>query len=148
VGISNRTFLLDQDDCLFRLTVTQLEKMLASPAQHRYPQFAGQRVRVAQVLVQLRDRKPCAIARTNFHVLAFDAKGCFDVAAYMRQEFGRAEVALSPVLDAPASDTERDTPVIEAAARFSARGGSWEPSRSLLRIIHDAALGELKCPRL
>ncbi|MGH8218904.1 MAG: hypothetical protein ACREUT_10125 [Steroidobacteraceae bacterium] len=122
--------------------------MLASPARHRYPQFAGQRIRAAQVLVQLRARKPVAIARTSFHVFAFDANGCFEVAAYLRQEFSRAEVALSPVLDAPASDTHPDTPVIEAAARFLARGGSWEPSRSLLRVIHDAALGKLRCPPL
>ncbi len=148
MGISNRTFLLDQDDRLFRLAVAQFEKMLASPAQHRYPQFAGQRVRAAQVLVQLRGRKPSAIARTSFHILAFDANGCFDVATYLRQEFSRAELAISLVLDAAASDTEPDTPVVEAAARFSARGGSWKPSRSLLRVIHDAALGELKCPRL
>jgi len=148
VGISNRTFLLDHDDRLYWLPVALFEKMLARPAQHRYPQFAGRRVRAAQVLVQLRDRKPSAIARTSFHVLAFDANGCFDVAAYLRQEFSRAEVAISPVLAAAASDSKRETPVVEAGARFAARGGSWEPSNSLLGVIHDAALGKRKCPRL
>ena len=85
MGISNRTFLLDHDDRPYWLPVALFEKMLARPAQHRYPQFAGQRVRAAQVLVQLRDRKPSAIARTSFHILAFDADGCFDVAAYLRR---------------------------------------------------------------
>lgn len=44
MGISTRTFLLDRDDRLFRVAVTQFDKMLASPARHCYPQFAGQRV--------------------------------------------------------------------------------------------------------
>jgi hypothetical protein len=99
------------------------------------------------VLVQLRNRRPRAIARTSFHILTFDANGCFDVAAYLRQEFSRAEVAISPVL-AAAFNFHPGTAVIEAEARFSARGGSWKPSQSLLRVIHDAAMGELKCPRL
>jgi hypothetical protein len=100
------------------------------------------------VLVQLPGRKPAAIARTSFHILPFDANGCFDVAAYLRQEFSRAEVAMSPVLTAAASNTKPETPVVEAGARFAARGGSWEPSSFLLGVIRDAALGKRKCPRL
>lgn len=147
MGISTRIFLLTQDDRLYRLPVRRFEEMLADSARHRFVQFAGQRIREAQVVVQLRNRRPRAIARTSFHILTFDENGCFDVAAYLRQEFSRAEVAISPVLAAAFQDFHPGG-VIEAEARFSARGGSWKPSRSLLRVIHEAAMGELKCPRL
>ena len=141
-------FLLTPDDRLWQLPVHRFDEMLANPAEHRFVQFTGQRIREAQVLVQLRNRRPRAIARTSFHILTFDANGCFDVAAYLRQEFSRAEVAISPVLAAVLKDLHPETSVIEAGARFSARGGSWKPSQPLLRLIHDAAMGELKCPRL
>jgi hypothetical protein len=38
--------------------------------------------------------------------------------------------------------------VIDAARRFVARGGSWEPDERLLRRIEAAALGQVSCPRV
>jgi hypothetical protein len=38
--------------------------------------------------------------------------------------------------------------VVDAATRFVARGGSWEPDRPLMRRIEAAALGHLPCPRV
>jgi len=146
--MSTRTFLLTQDDRLYQLPLRRFEEMLANSARHRFVQFAGQRIREAQVVVQFRNRRPRAIARTSFHILTFDANGCFDVAAYLRQEFSRAEVAISQVLAAALKDFQPGTAVIEAEAQFLARGGSWKPSQSLLRVIHEAAMGELECSRL
>jgi hypothetical protein len=38
--------------------------------------------------------------------------------------------------------------VVDAANRFVAQGGRWAPSRTLARLIDEAALGRVKCPRL
>jgi hypothetical protein len=38
--------------------------------------------------------------------------------------------------------------VFDAANRFIARGGSWEPDQALLRRIEEAALLKLSCPRV
>lgn len=52
-GISCRRFLLDQDDCLYRLPNTKFDRMLRDPQSHRWPQFKGTRIRMTDVLVSL-----------------------------------------------------------------------------------------------
>jgi hypothetical protein len=83
--------------------------------------------RAEQVLVHLLGRKPTAIARTSFHILTFNANGCFDVAAYLRQEFGRAEVAISPGLDAARSGIEPETPSSRRRCSFWHVAGAGNP---------------------
>jgi hypothetical protein len=49
------------------------------------------------------------------------------------------------VLGGPTTD---DATIVEASTRFVARGGQWQPTPSLARLILRAALGELTCERL
>ena len=147
MALSPRIFVIDQEDRIYRLAMAKFEKMLRNPGKQCFPQFAGKRLRAAQALIESSGGEPRKVIRTSFHMFAFDPNGFFDAAAYLRQESSRAEAALMPALTAAAANTAFETPVVEAEARFVARGGSWEPSRALLRAIRDAALGELKCPR-
>jgi hypothetical protein len=148
VGLSHRLLLLDADDRIHRIAVNKFHRMLTNPTMARCPRFAGQRIRMAGVHVRLIDRKPIEVARTSFHILSFDRTGLFDAQAYLRQEFSRAEVAVAPVLNVLSTDANDRSQVVEATARFAARGGSWVPTRALERVIEDAALGRLRCKRL
>jgi hypothetical protein len=132
------------DDTIFRMANTAFERMLRDPARFRLPELAGQRVRTAEVVVELVGREPAAVVRTSFGVLAIDDAGCVDASRLRAQQLARIETVLAPVF----ADPNRDAKVIEAGGQFIAQGGSWTPSPALARAIDDAALGRRKCPRL
>lgn len=136
--------VLDQSDGLHRLAVATFEQMLHNPASQSIPRFAGARVRMAHLLVECLQRRPTRVIWSAFSILTFDAKGAFDPTAFERHQYARAESALAPLFAEP------DTPTIlvDAARRFIAKGGRWEPSKTVADTIRQAALGRIKCPRL
>jgi len=145
VSYSTRTFILGPDDTLYRLANAKFFRMVDDPESDRLERFAGQRVRMAEAIVEVRDRAPCAVVRLVYEMLGFDAEGRLDRATFMRQNAALAELAMSHVI--PRLEAE-ETAVIDAGSRFVARGGRWQPSPSLEQEILRAALGELKCERL
>ena len=137
-------FLLDQNDGLYRLPNTKFEQMLRDPTSHRISRFAGARVRMTDIVVELLDRQPIRVVWTTFGILTFDEKGCFDPSAFDRHQRARAELALAPLT----AESGGAATVVDAATRFVAQGGRWVPPKALARRIDNAALGRLKCPRL
>lgn len=143
MGISCRIYLLDQDDTLYHLPSVKFARMLRDPTTCRLPRFAGRRVRMTDVAVELIDRQPSRVIWITFAFLAFDDDGCFDLATFDRHQRARAELALAlPSLE------PRSEGVVDAADRFVAQGGRWTPSRALQRRIDAVALEQVKCPRL
>jgi len=51
--VALRHFLLDREGDLYRLPSAALDRMLQSPTRHRLPRLAGQRVRSAEVAVEM-----------------------------------------------------------------------------------------------
>ena len=142
---SPRTFILGPDDTLYRLASAKFSRMVDDPISHRLERFAGQRVRMAEAIVKVRDRTPCAVVRLIYEMLGFDAEGRLDRAAFIRQNAALAELAVSRVLPRLAAE---ETAVVDGGSRFLARGGSWKPTPALEREILRAALEESKCERL
>jgi len=66
MGLSSRVFLLDQDDGLYRMPNATFEQMLRDPTSHRIPRFAGARVRMTDVVVELLDRQPIRVIWITF----------------------------------------------------------------------------------
>ena len=143
MGLSCRMFLLDQNDSLLCLPSTKFERMLRDPKSLRFPGFAGTRVRMVDVIVELQNRQAIHVAWTTFGLLAFDDEGYFDASAFDRHQRARAELALAPRPEPGSTAT-----VVDAADRFVAQGGRWAPSRALARLIDAAAMGRTRCPRL
>ena len=142
--LSCRMFVLDLDDSLFRLPTRTFEAMLQAPKKHPLPRFAGSRVRMSDVAVELVERQPIRVVWSTFDILAFDHHGRLDVEAYQRHQAACAELGLvPPLIEPPNSGT-----VIDAAKRFVAQGGCWVPTPSQLRHIGAAALGKSKCQRI
>jgi hypothetical protein len=65
-------FLLDQDDGLYRLSSAKFNQMLRDPTSCRLTRFAGARVRMTNVAVELLDRQPIRVVWNTFGFLAFD----------------------------------------------------------------------------
>ena len=136
MGLSSRMFLLDQDDKLYRLPNSRYEQMLQDPVSSPLTLFASQRVRIADLLVELLNRQPIRIVRSTYGIFTFNADGCFDPNTFERQQWARAQQALAPL---PIEVSGTST-VVDAKTRFVAQGGHWTPSPALAYRIDDAAL--------
>ena len=145
MSYSTRTFILGPDDTLYRLASAKFSRMVDDPESHLLERFAGQRVRMAEVIVEVRDRARCAVVRLIYEVLGFDAEGRLDRTAFIRQNAALAELAMSRVI--PRLGTT-EAVVVDAGSRFVARGGSWKPTPKQEREILRAALDETRCKRL
>ncbi len=145
MSYSIRTYILGPDDTIYRLASAKFSRMVDDPESQRLERFAGQRVRMAEVTVEVRDRAPCAVVRLVYEMLGFDADGRLDSAAFMRQNVALAALAIDPVIPRVA---EENKAVVDAGNRFVARGGSWHPSTALEQEILRAALDETPCKRL
>ena len=47
------------------------QRILRDPTRHRCPRFAGQRVRSAEIAVELMDGQPIQVVRSSFNILTF-----------------------------------------------------------------------------
>ena len=145
VRYSPRILVVGPDDTLYRLANTKFSAMLDDPERHCVPRFAGQRVRMVDAIVELRDRVPCAVVRLVYEMLRFDAHGQLDRHGFERQNAARVHLLVDRAMG---ELTTKDDAVVDASSRFIAQGGHWQPSPSLARRIRQAALGQVKCKRL
>ncbi len=136
MGLSSRMFLLDQDDKLYRLPNSRYEQMRQDPVSSPITRFVCQRVRMADLLVELLNRQPIRIVRSTYGIFTFNADGCFDPNTFERQQWARAEQALAPL----SIEVGGTSTVVDAKTRFVAQGGNWTPSPALAYRINDAAL--------
>jgi hypothetical protein len=144
MNLSSRRFLLAQDGVLYRLANTTFDRMLRNPGSHVLPVLAGQRVRMADLIVELTGGAPVRVVRSTFATLTFDDEGRMDSGRFTRQQWALAESALDPAF----GGTKHEEKVLDAATRFIAQGGTWRPSSALARAINEAALGKVRCRRL
>jgi hypothetical protein len=136
VGIGCRRFIVDDGGRLVRLRNIIFERLLRDPQHHTMPALAGQRVRMAEILVQLANRRPIQVVRRVYFVVGFDEAGRLDTTRFRNQQRALAESALDRVF-AVSGDDDR---VLDAASRFITQGGRWRPSVELAQHIDDAAL--------
>ena len=144
MGYSCQRYLVARDDTIYRMASAAFDRMLRDPSDSRVPEFAGQRVRSAEVIVELVGKEPVAVARTSLNVLAFDAAGHLDAGRLRTQQLARFDSVLAPVLGSP----NRGDKIVEADTRFIAQGGTWTPSKSVAQALNDAAFGHCCCARL
>ena len=142
--LSSKLFLLSADDTLHALASTAFMRMLRQEDLTRVPDFAGQRVRQASVVVQVVDGTPLRMVHSTFSILHIKPDGFLDVDRLNIQQIARLDARF----DRSSPANKAGVPVIDAAQRFVARGGSWEPDARLLRHIEAAALGQVSCPRV
>ena len=144
MGISSRLYLLAGDGTLHALASAAFMRMLRQEDAARLPDFAGQRVRAASLVVEAVNRVPLRVLHSSFLVLDIDQDGRMDVQRLQAQQFARVDDLMRGVWQSPKSAA----PVIDATSRFAARGGSWVPDEALRRRIEALALGRLNCGRV
>lgn len=86
VGIGCRRFIVDDEGRLVRLRNAIFERLLRDPQHHTMPALAGQRARMAEILVQLADRRPIQVVRRVYFVVGFDEAGRLDTTRFQNQQ--------------------------------------------------------------
>lgn len=64
--VALRYFLLDREGALYRLPSAALDRMLNNPTRHPLARFAGQRVRSAEVVLEMMNGRPLVVLRSVF----------------------------------------------------------------------------------
>ncbi len=116
--------------------------MVRDPEIHPYPQFAGKRMRGAEVFVELDGSRPMGISRIVYFTLLFNAKGILNKELHMRQQMARYNLSINATV--PAEDAR----VLDAKDRFLSSSGQWKPTPDLEARLRDTALGKMKCHRV
>lgn len=144
MGLTCRRLFVANGGGLYRISNAKFDRMMRYPASERVGLFAGQRIRSAELLVELVERKPYRVRRVTFAIFQFDDQGCIDVERYDKQQFALVNLAIDPVL----GSSKPTQNILDATDKFVAQGGSWSPTGLLKNQIEKAALGLLACPSL
>ena len=137
MGYGYRKFIVHDDGTLDRMRNNVFDRLLRDPQHHSMPAMAGKRVRMADIVVQLENRRPVCVVRRVYFVVSFDEEGRLDTKRFLQQQWALVESALDPVLAEP----NHGDRILDAASRFIAQGGRWRPQAGLAQRIDDAALG-------
>ena len=125
MSCSVRIFIVAPDDTLYRIASSRFTAMINDPESYPLFRFADKRVRMAEAIVELRNRAPCGIDRLLFEMLRFDDHGRLDIKTFLRQNFALAELI--------SDKSALRATVVDAGSRFIAQGGRWQPYSGPLR---------------
>jgi len=78
MGVGLRIFIVNDDDSLERLSLKKYERLMQRAPDISFPQYAGKRVRYAEVTIEFENRKPVEILRMEYFIMHFDSKGRID----------------------------------------------------------------------
>ena len=136
MGLGLRLYIVNDDGSLVRIPWARYERVLKRDPKERFPQYAGQRVRCVEVVLELENRKPIAIRRIDYFLLPFDARGRVDAAEQKREM--KLALNLLSLPDFP----DEPRKVINASHRFAKRRlehlFKWMPGKTIESAILEA----------
>jgi hypothetical protein len=140
MGLSVRIFLFDDDDTMRRLPLSRYERLVRRDPKESIPEFAGKRVRYAEVIVELLNRKPVGILRIVYFILSFDSEGRVDP-----DELEKEKQIAFDVLP-PVTNHDPAASLVDAAHRFAEKRYDdkyrWTPTPEIETAIFDAIFGK------
>jgi hypothetical protein len=139
MGIALRIFfVLTDGDRLQRISLKRFEGLWGD-RKECFPEYAGQSMRYALVILETQNRKPNAIKRVDCGIVKFSSNGQIDEAEWHRQ--ARLAIEMLPSLIAES----RSSSLIDARSYFSKKRFvhefQWEPSLEILKAIEEKILG-------
>ena len=78
MGYSLRIFFIDENDNIKRVPLTRFDRIRARDPKEKLTEYKNSRIRYAEVVVELENRKPVFMARAVYGYLKFDADGLLD----------------------------------------------------------------------
>jgi len=119
MGVAIRHLLIDQNDEVLSLDNRLFGKLWANAPEAVFPQFAGCRMRMAKLLVQLHHRRAVAVLQVNYSYAHFDGEGRFHKNKALQHAAFKMEAAMGDISRGLLSSETKT--VIHASSRFAAR---------------------------
>jgi len=85
MGFGVRVFFVDEDDKFRRIPAARFSRIMERDPKEVIPELKNQRIRYVEMVVELENRDPVAIARIDYGFLQFDGEGLVDP-SYMNEE--------------------------------------------------------------
>jgi hypothetical protein len=136
-----RIYVLAEDGKLSRISGGLFSEMLRAPDEHPFIAVANQRLRTAEILVELANRKPHRVVKGYFFYMAFDRHGVLDARALLREAAANIDGMLG-------DDRRVEDRIVGAQMRFAARGRRWKAPLHASTELYEAALGMRRVPYL
>ena len=139
MGIGLRVFfVLNESDRLQRISLKRFDGLWGD-SKERFPEYAGQSMRYALVILETQNRKPNAITSIDCGILKFNSKGQIDEDEWHKQA-GLAIAMMPSIIAEPGSSS-----VINARSHFSKKRFEhefqWQPGLETRQAIEEAILG-------
>ena len=132
MGYSLRIFFIDNDDNIKKIPLTRFDRIRARDPKEKLVAYKNSRIRYAEIVVELENRKPVYLARAVYGYLIFDADGLLDN-KFLEDEW---EIMCNILSSAPPSGN-----LIHANDRFAEKRFKnkfkWTPSSELEKKIFD-----------
>jgi len=143
MGTSCRIFIVEREDRILRFTSVGFNRLYEDPESLPIPRLASQRLRAAEAIVELKNRRPVRLLRLVYFLLPFDERGILD-----RADMDRRQLALLEGLFEDCSGEKfASSKVLDKRHRFVVQGGQWSPSPRLEAQLAAAALEKTSCER-
>ena len=144
---SIRQFLISDSDEIFRVSNTKFGRMLEGSFEEKAKMFSGQRIRAAEIVVQIENRKPVQVIRVIYYYLHFNENGVLDYDRFIEDGTILWEAGTPDFFE-----NKDNGNLINAQKEFAKRRRyytiRWEPNMELERNILDASIDEFKYKRL
>jgi hypothetical protein len=143
--MSCRVFFVEDDDRVRPITYARFHRLyFLDDKEEKFPEYAGQRLRYAFVVIDSENRKPIAIKRSDFSIMHFDSAGRRDKSEWLRG--ARLGMNSSP----RGYPEPTSTAVIVANYRFAKKRYDhefrWKPSKKVINAIKESIFGKKTRP--
>ncbi|MCP3940045.1 MAG: hypothetical protein GY710_00990 [Desulfobacteraceae bacterium] len=146
-SVSVRFFIISDDSEILKVPINRFERLLKCSDEEKIERFAEKRMRVAEIIVRLENRKPIEVIRAIYYYLHFNGKGIIDKNKLRNDGNIVFTAGISPIFTQKENDN-----IIDAQQEFAKRKRDhavwWKPDMLLERNILDASIDEFKCKRL
>ena len=126
MGFGFRIYFIDEDDKITRIPLTRFERIRDRDPKESLAEYKNSRIRYAEVILELENKKPVSIARIVYCYLQFDSEGKVDK-EYLNTEV-RVAISMMPTITLPGEPEN----VINANDRFAQKRFkdefTWTPS--------------------
>jgi hypothetical protein len=144
MGIGTRIFLIDENDSLHRISISRYNKMRNPDSDEFFTQYAGKRVRCAMIFLEVENRKPLSVVRTEYYYLPFDNKGRIDSTEMEKR------IRLSLEIVPPIFEEQSPKKILDAQSRFAKKlykhEFQWTPNQEIETAIMTAIFSKNMAP--